>query len=80
MHVMSMILECCALRARLVKFVFAASAALCVLSPAMAPAETRHFSMTVEDTILKLVDKQTFHTFSFNGQTPGPLIHVAGGR
>jgi manganese oxidase len=76
---MSMILECCALRARLVKFGFAASAALCVLGPAMALAETRHFSMTVEDTILKLVDKQTFHTFSFNGQTPGPLIHVQEG-
>src|SRR6185437_7865992 len=37
------------------------------------------FAMTIEDTILTLVDKQTFHTFSFNGQTPGPLIHVREG-
>lgn len=41
--------------------------------------EARSFAMTIEDTILTLVDKQTFHTFSFNGQTPGPLIHVREG-
>jgi FtsP/CotA-like multicopper oxidase with cupredoxin domain len=41
--------------------------------------ETRTFSMTIEDTILTLVDKQTYHTFSFNGQSPGPLIHVREG-
>lgn len=74
-----MILQRCALRAPLVASIFAASAALCVASPPTASAETRHFSMTVEDTILKLVDKQTFHTFSFNNQTPGPLIHVQEG-
>lgn len=44
-----------------------------------ASAETRHFAMTIEDTILTLVDKQAFHTFSFNGQTPGPLLHVQEG-
>jgi len=49
--------------------------ALC--NPAFA--ETRHFSMTIEDTTLTLVDKQTFHTFSFNGQSPGPLLHVKEG-
>lgn len=47
------------------------------MSPAIA--ETRHFSMTIKDTILTLVDKQTFRTFSFNGQTSGPLIHVKEG-
>ena len=44
-----------------------------------AIAETRRFSLTIEDTNLTLVDKQTFHTFSFNGQTPGPLMHVVEG-
>ena len=44
-----------------------------------AAAETRHISFTIEDTILTLSGKQTFHTFSFNGQTPGPLIHVTEG-
>ena len=76
---MIMILQPCLLRARLVKFTFVASAVLCVVSPPIASAETRHFSMTIDDTIIKLVDKQTFHTFSFNGQTPGPLIHVQEG-
>src|SRR5690348_15028424 len=80
MHVMPMIQERSALRARFAKFIFAASAAVVVAaSPPTASAETRHFSMTIEDTILKLVDKQTFHTFSFNNQTPGPLIHVQEG-
>lgn len=76
---MLMIVQSCALRARLVKFIFAASAALYVVSPRAAHAETRQFSMVIEDTILKLVDKQTFHVFSFNGQSPGPLFHVREG-
>jgi FtsP/CotA-like multicopper oxidase with cupredoxin domain len=42
-------------------------------------SQTHKFDMTIEDTILTLVDKQTFHTFSFNGQTPGPLVHVREG-
>jgi len=45
----------------------------------LVSAETHHFSMTIEDTIITLVGNQTFHTFSFNSQTPGPLIHVAEG-
>jgi manganese oxidase len=66
------------LPARLGRVVVVAGAALSVLaSPGFA--ETRHFSMTIEDTIVTLVDKQTFHTFSFNGQTPGPLLHVKEG-
>lgn len=44
-----------------------------------AHAEKRVFNMTIEDTTITLVDKQTFHTFAFNGQVPGPLIHVAEG-
>jgi FtsP/CotA-like multicopper oxidase with cupredoxin domain len=74
-----MILQRCALRAHLVKVIFAASASLCIVSPRTALAETRQFSMVIEDTILKLVDKQTFYAFSFNGQSPGPLLHVKEG-
>lgn len=74
-----MILQRCALRAHLVKVIFAASASLCIVSPRTALAETRQFSMVIEDTILKLVDKQTFYAFSFNGQSPGPLFHVKEG-
>ena len=44
-----------------------------------AHAEKRVFNMTIEDTTITLVDKQTFHTFAFNGQVPGPLIHVTEG-
>src|SRR6185312_5348712 len=44
-----------------------------------AMAASYHFKMSIEDTTLTLVGKQTFHTFSFNSQTPGPLIHVAEG-
>jgi FtsP/CotA-like multicopper oxidase with cupredoxin domain len=51
----------------------------CSMVSCPALAEKRHFSMTIQDTIVTLVDKQTFHTFSFNGQTPGPLIHVKEG-
>lgn len=50
---------------------------VCLSSPALA--EMRRFALTIEDTNLTLVDKQTFHTFSFDGQTPGPLIHVVEG-
>lgn len=74
-----MILQRCALRAHLVKVIFAASASLCIVSSRTALAETRQFSMVIEDTILKLVDKQTFYAFSFNGQSPGPLLHVKEG-
>lgn len=47
--------------------------------PAPDGNQAHSFAMTIEDTILTLVDKQTYHTFSFNGQTPGPLIHVREG-
>ncbi|QSR89078.1 multicopper oxidase domain-containing protein [Methylacidiphilum caldifontis] len=39
-------------------------------------SESRNFELTIEDTIITLVKDQKFHTFAFNGQVPGPLIHV----
>ncbi|WP_242522541.1 multicopper oxidase domain-containing protein [Candidatus Methylacidiphilum infernorum] len=38
--------------------------------------KSRNFELTIEDTIITLVKDQKFHTFAFNGQVPGPLIHV----
>lgn len=36
----------------------------------------RVFEMNIEDTEIKIVEKQGFHTFAFAGQVPGPLIYV----
>lgn len=52
-------------------------AALALPTPGWA--EKRTFDMTIEDTKITLVDKQQFHTFAFDGQVPGPLIHVKEG-
>ncbi|MCC6707824.1 MAG: multicopper oxidase domain-containing protein [Gammaproteobacteria bacterium] len=51
----------------------------CTLASALTWADAREFEMTIEDTRMTLVDKQDFHTFAFNGQVPGPLIHVKEG-
>lgn len=50
-----------------------------ILGHPLSHAEKRAFEMTIEDTKITLVDKQQFHTFAFNGQVPGPLIHVKEG-
>lgn len=42
-------------------------------------AAKREFNMTIEDTTVHLTPTQTFHTFAFDGQVPGPLIHVKEG-
>jgi FtsP/CotA-like multicopper oxidase with cupredoxin domain len=54
-------------------------AVLVCLLPIAAHAEQRAFDLTIEDTKITLVDKQQFHTFAFNGQVPGPLLHVKEG-
>jgi len=35
--------------------------------------------MSIEDTRINLVEQRGFHTFAFNGQVHGPLIHVVEG-
>lgn len=50
-----------------------------LLALGTAHAENREFDMTIEDTNVTLVGKTTFHTFAFDGQVPGPLIHVKEG-
>src|SRR5574340_1609184 len=52
---------------------------LAMTYPLLSHAEKHSFDMTIEDTKITLVDKQQFHTFAFNGQVPGPLIHVKEG-
>ncbi len=71
-------MHCNRSRKNLISLIVAAGAGLGAFCPT-AVAETRHLSFAIEDTIITLVDKQTFQTFSFNGQTPGPLIHVREG-
>ncbi len=44
-----------------------------------AYAAEHELDLSIEDTLITLVGKQTFHTFAFNGQVPGPLIHVMEG-
>lgn len=44
-----------------------------------AIAATHEFDMTIEDTRIRLIGDMTYHTFAFNGQVPGPLIHVKEG-
>ncbi len=61
------------------RYVWLVVMSLLVVAPAMSLAEKHTFSMTIEDTKITLVDKQNFHTFAFNGQVPGPLIHVKEG-
>ena len=58
----------------------AAAVLACLLSvPVFSWAEALSFDMNIEDTRITLVNKQQFHTFAFNGQVPGPLIHVREG-
>lgn len=43
------------------------------------PGQNHRFEMNIEDTRVTLVGTQTYHTFAFGGQVPGPLFHVAEG-
>lgn len=52
---------------------------LSLLFAATAVPAEHVVDLTIEDTVITLVDKQTYHTFAFNGQVPGPLIHVREG-
>ena len=71
-------MHCNRSRKNLISLIVAAGAGLGAFCPT-AVAETRHLSFAIEDTVITLVDKQTYHTFSFNGQMPDPFIHVTEG-
>lgn len=42
-------------------------------------AEARHFEMTIEELDLQVAPGFTAKVWAFNGQVPGPLIHIAEG-
>lgn len=44
-----------------------------------AHAEVRHFDMTIEEVDLEVAPGFTTKVWAFNGQVPGPLIHVKEG-
>lgn len=44
-----------------------------------AHAELRHFDMTVEEVNLDVAPGLKYHVWAYNGQVPGPLIHVREG-
>lgn len=52
---------------------------LFLFAPGFVHAEKRSFELTIEDVNITLVNNQEFHTFAFNGQVPGPLMHVKEG-
>ncbi|MDE2259255.1 MAG: multicopper oxidase domain-containing protein [Betaproteobacteria bacterium] len=49
------------------------------LLPVAALAEQREFSMTIEEVSISVAPGFNAHVFAFNGQVPGPLIHIKEG-
>ncbi|MCB0220867.1 MAG: multicopper oxidase domain-containing protein [Chrysiogenetes bacterium] len=50
-----------------------------VLVPSISRAEDRHFEMTIEEVDLEVAPGLTAKVWAYNGQVPGPLIHVKQG-
>ncbi len=44
--------------------------------PGASRAEPREFNMTIEEVVLHVAPDLDYKVFAFNGQVPGPLIHV----
>ncbi|MFQ5469846.1 MAG: multicopper oxidase domain-containing protein [Gammaproteobacteria bacterium] len=42
-------------------------------------AEKREFDLTIDEMTIKVAPELDYQVFAFNGQVPGPLIHVAEG-
>ncbi len=47
--------------------------------PALSWAEQREFNMTIEEVVEHVAPNLDYKVFAFNGQVPGPLIHVKEG-
>ncbi len=62
-----------------IRGILAAVFALFVFGAGMAQAAEREFNMTIDDVTIDVVDGLKYHSFAFNGQVPGPLIHVQEG-
>lgn len=50
-----------------------------LLFPVISRAEQREFNMTIEEVAITVAPGFTTNVFAFNGQVPGPLIHVKEG-
>lgn len=50
-----------------------------LMLPSPGYAEQRDFSMTIEEVSINVAPTLTAKVFAFNGQVPGPLIHVREG-
>ena len=50
-----------------------------LLLPSPLLAATREFKLTIEEVTIRVAPDLTFNTFAFDGQVPGPLIHVREG-
>ena len=50
-----------------------------VLLPAAAWAEARHFDMTIEEVTIDVAPGLKYKVWAYNGQVPGPLLHVRHG-
>ena len=62
------------------RFLFAALAAVLIgLSSPQAKAKFRHFDMTIEEVTINVAPGLTYKVWAYNGQVPGPLIHVQEG-
>ena len=44
-----------------------------------AHAEKREFNMTIEEVQIQVAPTLKYNVFAFDGQVPGPLIHVRQG-
>jgi len=52
---------------------------LLAIIPALSWSATREFNMTVEEVKVHVAPDLDYKVFAFNGQVPGPLIHVKEG-
>jgi len=67
------------MRVQCLKIVLVLAAFLLTATPLKAFAEKRNFEMTIDTVKIKVNDQLTYTVFGFNGQVPGPLIHVKEG-
>ncbi len=61
---------------KLIKLVTRVMLVCIALLPALSWAATREFNMTIEERMLHVAPGLDFKVFAYNGQVPGPLIHV----
>ncbi|MEO6976005.1 MAG: multicopper oxidase domain-containing protein [Gallionella sp.] len=64
---------------KLIKLVTRVMLVCIALLPALSWAATREFNMTIEERMLHVAPGLDFKVFAYDGQVPGPLIHVKQG-